>query len=639
MRSGWSWRLSCDPGTAAGRSSETVGNNAVRWHGACPTSRQGSPRYNTARRTWQHAPRCIPSPHPPCRAVTEQGDRDRRGGGRPRAGRGAHRGLVDPARVHPDRGPRGRLGDDRVRPGRGDRAPASARRLAASCSRGSCGSSGRSWAGGTARSSAGSASASVATTTSCSPGLRCRSPAGWPAWRPSRVMPRDRCRAVRRPNGRAPGVRRPGHVRRHAARPGHRGEHRPVAGRDPRRRDGAGGRRDARPTARSHGSERRMLTPVLLAGAASMVSAAYTAQYAMQTLGFIPVVDNETIVPIAWVFNVVRVVVPLDDPVRRATDCGARGQRWPARSPTSARRRCGRAAGRVGDGARRPRPPDPRLGPRGGGLSSADGARGGRDELERLEHQPDRRVVRVDTGSDPLAVLVVARAVAEDPALLGAGVSLTRLVVRNERQRPDQEQLVDVRASRARIVEAAMSSDDGSSATSTTAPAADGGLAMQLRAAEGDRRPRAALQAGSTELLAILEDVRELARGIHPAVLTRLVSGRRSAPRPTGRRCPPRSTPARRMGTPRAGDRVLRRVGGRSRTSPSTRPRRPASGSRRTIPVGGSGSSSRTTAPAAPTRRDTAWRALPTASRRSTAGSRRCGNGGGTRRRGGGPVA
>ena len=63
--------------------------------------------------------------------------------------------------------------------------------------------------------------------------------------------------------------------------------------------------------ARSHGSERRMLAPVLLAGAASMVSAAYTAQYAMQTLGFIPVVESETIVPIAWVFNVIRVVVPL----------------------------------------------------------------------------------------------------------------------------------------------------------------------------------------------------------------------------------------------------------------------------------------------------------------------------------------
>ena len=274
--------------------------------------------------------------------------------------------------------------------------------------------------------------------------------------------------------------------------------------------------------ARSHGSERRMLAPVLLAGAASMVSAAYTAQYAMQTLGFIPVVDNETIVPIAWVFNVIRVVVPLTIlygvlQLRGARSAMAGAVADVGNAPTASALRDALATA-LGDRDLQILAWDHAAGT----FRATDGTAVPDDELQRLAQQPDRRAVRVDADGDPLAVIVVTRAVAEDPALLGAGVSLTRLVVRNEQQAARiQEQLVDVRASRARIVEAAdverrrieRDLHDGLQQRMVA-------LAMQLRAAEGSEERDAALTAGSAEILAILEDVRELARGIHPAVLT-----------------------------------------------------------------------------------------------------------------------
>ena len=274
--------------------------------------------------------------------------------------------------------------------------------------------------------------------------------------------------------------------------------------------------------ARSHGSERRMLAPVLLAGALSMVSAAYTAQYAMQTLGFIPVIDNETIVPIAWVFNVIRVVVPLTIlygvlQLRGARSAMAGAVADVGDAPSASALRDALATA-LGDRELQILAWDHAAGT----YRATDGAAVADDELDRLEHQPDRRVVPVDAGSDRLAVIVVARAVAEDPALLGAGVSLTRLVVRNEQQAARiQEQLVDVRASGPASSRPRTSSGGGSNATSTTGSSSGWSRSQcSSRAAEGSVERDAALASGSAEILAILEDVRELARGIHPAVLT-----------------------------------------------------------------------------------------------------------------------
>ncbi len=274
--------------------------------------------------------------------------------------------------------------------------------------------------------------------------------------------------------------------------------------------------------ARSDGSERRMLAPVLLAGAASMVAAAWTAQYAATVLGFVPELDTETVVPVTWAFNVVRAAVPLTIlygvlQLRGARSAMAVAVADVGDAPTTSALRDALATA-LGDRDLRVLAWDHAS----RAFRAADGAAVPTDALERLEHDPARRVVRVDAGGDRLAAIVVTRAVAEDPALLQAGVSLTRLVVRNEQQAARiQEQLADVRASRARIVEAAdverrrieRDLHDGLQQRMVA-------LAMQLRAAEGAADRDEALRAGSTEILAILEEVRELARGIHPAVLT-----------------------------------------------------------------------------------------------------------------------
>jgi signal transduction histidine kinase len=274
--------------------------------------------------------------------------------------------------------------------------------------------------------------------------------------------------------------------------------------------------------ARSDGRERRMLAPVLLAGAASMVAAAYGAQYAATVLGIVPPIDDETVVPVAWAFNVIRVAVPLTIlygvlQLRGARSAMAGAVADVGEAPTAIALRDALATA-LGDDDLQVLAWDHAT----QGFRATDGAPVSAEGLARLEHDPARRIVRVDAGPEPLAAIVVDRAVAEDPALLQAGVSLTRLVVSGEQQSARiQDQLEDVRASRARIVEAAdverrrieRDLHDGLQQRMVA-------LAMQLRSAEGTADRDDALRAGSAEILAILEDVRELARGIHPAVLT-----------------------------------------------------------------------------------------------------------------------
>ena len=132
----------------------------------------------------------------------------------------------------------------------------------------------------------------------------------------------------------------------------------------------------------------------------------------------------------------------------------------------------------------------------------------------------------VDTGGRRLAVLVHDPALDEDPGLVAAGVAVTRLAIDNERLSLEiSRQLEEVRASRARIVEAGDAErrrierdlHDGVQQRLVA-------LAMALRRAAGeterDRRRVGRCGAGADEALVVVEDVRELARGIHPAVLT-----------------------------------------------------------------------------------------------------------------------
>ena len=275
--------------------------------------------------------------------------------------------------------------------------------------------------------------------------------------------------------------------------------------------------------ARTQVPERRQIWPVLVGGVASAIGGAFTARYALTVLGLFPQLPEDVGLPLAWAFNILRIAVPLAMLVGVLRVRGARSAMTGAvadmgLAPSAATLREALAAA-FGD-------PSLRV------LTRATGQRGFIDsagapvtaaEIDALAGDPARSVGPIDDGRDRLAVIVAARTATEDPALVDAGIALTRLVVRNEEQSARiQVQLQDVRASRARIVEAAdverrrieRDLHDGLQQRMLA-------LAMDLRAAEGDPAGREdALRRGSAEVLAVLDGVRELARGIHPAVLT-----------------------------------------------------------------------------------------------------------------------
>ena len=206
-----------------------------------------------------------------------------------------------------------------------------------------------------------------------------------------------------------------------------------------------------------------------------------------------------------------------------------------------------------------------------------------------------RAVTTLERDGRPLAAIVHDPALLQDPALVASVTSALRLAVDNDRLQSEVElQLAEVRASRARIVEAGDAErkrverdlHDGAQQRLVS-------LALALRLArtklgdDGDAAVRLSLDQASAEAKAALAELRALARGIHPAgpdrggagggdrVPRRAVAGRPSrstsamgaSPRPSR---PPPTSPS-----PR-----------RSPTSPST-PRRDTSTSVRTGQVAG----------------------------------------------------
>ena len=124
----------------------------------------------------------------------------------------------------------------------------------------------------------------------------------------------------------------------------------------------------------------------------------------------------------------------------------------------------------------------------------------------------------------PLAIIRHDRSLDAEPALVTAAGSATRLALENARLDAEvRSQLREVRESRARIVGAANAArarierdlHDGAQQRLLAI-----GLALQmLRDSPGDH---ALLDAAETELAGALAELRELASGIHPAVLTDL---------------------------------------------------------------------------------------------------------------------
>lgn len=139
-----------------------------------------------------------------------------------------------------------------------------------------------------------------------------------------------------------------------------------------------------------------------------------------------------------------------------------------------------------------------------------------------------RGITTVEADGAPLAALVYDVGLAQEPELVDAVAAAARLaLVRARLQAQVQAQLEEVRASRARIVEAGDTErrrlerdlHDGAQQRLVT-------LAMALKMAErrakktGDEDLVSLLVEAERELRDATDELRELARGIHPAILT-----------------------------------------------------------------------------------------------------------------------
>jgi signal transduction histidine kinase len=134
-----------------------------------------------------------------------------------------------------------------------------------------------------------------------------------------------------------------------------------------------------------------------------------------------------------------------------------------------------------------------------------------------------RGVTRLERDGELLATLVYDPAIeAEDPGRVQAVASVAQMAIENERLAAQvRAQLEEVRASRARIVEAADSErrrierdlHDGAQQRLVA-------LAMRLDQARGQAEgANALIDATTDELLQAIREVRDLARGLHPTIL------------------------------------------------------------------------------------------------------------------------
>ena len=145
----------------------------------------------------------------------------------------------------------------------------------------------------------------------------------------------------------------------------------------------------------------------------------------------------------------------------------------------------------------------------------------------QLRPGPGRAVTRIDAEDGPLAALVHDEALLEDPGLVSAVAATVRLTIDNERLRRElQARLDDLAASRSRIIAAGDAErrrierdlHDGIQQRLVT-------TALRLRLAhaklpDGDSDvARDALTSAVEDLSATAEEVRQLARAIHPALL------------------------------------------------------------------------------------------------------------------------
>ena len=139
-----------------------------------------------------------------------------------------------------------------------------------------------------------------------------------------------------------------------------------------------------------------------------------------------------------------------------------------------------------------------------------------------------RTVSYLEHRGAPLAAILHDPALAEDPGLVAAVAAAVRLAVQNERLTAEVEaQLDEVRASRARIVAAGDAErrrverdlHDGAQQRLVSMTLALR-LAQSKLDGEADPALRDTLAQAAAEARAALAELRELARGIHPQILT-----------------------------------------------------------------------------------------------------------------------
>ena len=137
---------------------------------------------------------------------------------------------------------------------------------------------------------------------------------------------------------------------------------------------------------------------------------------------------------------------------------------------------------------------------------------------------PRRAVSLLERDGETLAAFIYDPAIErEDPGRVEAVGSVARLALENERLAAQvRAQLEEVRASRSRIVEAADAErrrierdlHDGAQQRLVA-------LAMRLdQARAGSKEATELIDATTTELLSAVKEVRDLARGLHPTILT-----------------------------------------------------------------------------------------------------------------------
>ena len=144
---------------------------------------------------------------------------------------------------------------------------------------------------------------------------------------------------------------------------------------------------------------------------------------------------------------------------------------------------------------------------------------------------PDRAVAPLGRGGARTEVLVHDRALETDPELVAGVAAAARMALENERLHAEiRAQLEEVRASRARIVAAGLDARrqverDLHDGAQQQLLALSVRLQMARGSAAGDPGMDTMLAAAGQELDAAIAELRGLARGIHPTVLTELGLG------------------------------------------------------------------------------------------------------------------